>query len=172
MEKLRLGKIVNAVGLKGEIKVYPYTDEKEFFEQIDSVLTENEKGKEERHLLEHVRYMKEMAILKLKGVDDRTAAEGLKGRALFLYRREAPPLPEDTYYIKDLIGMTVVDQEKNRVGRLKNVIKNSSQDLYEIEKADGKGTFLLPAVEAFVSEIDLKGRTITVRLIEGITDLA
>ena len=172
MEKLQLGKIVNAVGLKGEVKVYPYTDEKEFFEQIDSLLIKNGKGKEERYELEHVRYIKEMAILKLKGVDDRTAAEGLKNYMLFLYREEAPALPEGTYYIKDLIGMSIIDEEKNVIGRLKNVIKNSSQDLYEIEREDGNGTFLVPAVEAFIPEIDFDGRKITVHLIEGIMDLA
>ena len=130
MEKLQLGKIVNAVGLKGEVKVYPYTDEKEFFEQIDSLLIKNGKGKEERYELEHVRY------------------------------------------IKDLIGMSIIDEEKNVIGRLKNVIKNSSQDLYEIEREDGNGTFLVPAVEAFIPEIDFDGRKITVHLIEGIMDLA
>ena len=171
MEKLKVGKIVNAVGLKGEVKVYPYTDGKEFFEEIDSLLLRNESGSEERRQIEHVRYMKDMAILKLDRIDDRTEAEKYKDALLFVLKEEAPALPEDTYYVKDLIGLSVRDENGACLGILKHVIKNVSQDLYEIEREDGQETFLLPAVKEFVRDVDLDRRTITVHLIEGILEL-
>lgn len=167
MEKLRLGQITNAVGLKGEIRVYPYTDYKEEFEEISYVLIS-----EEKYVIEKVRYMKDMAVLKLHGIDDRTTAEKYKGQDLYIYREDAPPLPADTYYVIDLIGMLVVDEDGETIGRLKSVIKNSSaQDLYEVESVQTGNTFLVPAVEEFILKIDLDKGTVLVKLIEGLTEL-
>ncbi|MGI6734397.1 MAG: ribosome maturation factor RimM [Anaerovoracaceae bacterium] len=166
MEKLRLGRVTGAVGLKGELRVYPYTDYKEKFEEIDYVLMDDL-----RFSIENVRYMKEMAILKLSGIDDRTAAEACKGKDLFLFRKDAPPLPEDTYYVKDLIGLSVVDEDGKCIGRLKEVILNEAQDIYMIEPEDGGKPFPVPAVNEFIKEVDLQKGTITVRLIEGLREL-
>ena len=165
MEKIKLGQIVTAVGIKGEVKVYPYTDIPERFEEIDSLMIESKTAK-----INGVRYMKNMVILRLEGVDDRNAAEALRGKNLFIDRKDMWEMPEDTYLVKDLLGMTVMDPEGNRVGKLVNVLQNSAQDLYEIEKEAGK-TFLLPAVGEFVQTVNLNKRIMIVRLIEGLVEL-
>lgn len=167
MEKLKLGQIIGAVGLKGEVRVYPYTDYKEKFEEFSYVLV----GEDSRHTIQHVRYMKNMAILKLEGVDGRDQAETYKEQYLYIFKKDAPPLEEGRYYVHDLIGLIAIDDQDGRtIGRLKDVTQNAVQDLYEIELRSGK-SFLLPAVEEFVREIDIEKGVITVHLIEGMTEL-
>lgn len=162
-DKIQIGQIVNAVALKGEVKVYNYSDP-DRYDHLKSVLVENE-----RYEISKVRYQSGMVILKLRTVDDRNAAEALKGKYLYVLESELPELPEDTYYIKDLIGMAVVDQNGETVGELKDVIQNSAQDVYEIRKPDGKLGYI-PAVSQFVGEVDMDARIIHVTLIEGLLD--
>lgn len=162
MEKIKVGQIVNVVGLKGELKVYHYSDYKERFEEL-SVVYINDKSYE----IKGVRYMKDMVILKLNGIDDRTEAEKYKGQDIYFDKVDSRVLPEGTYYIYDLIGLTVYDENNHVIGTIKDVIQNSAQDLYEIEQ-ENKNQFLLPAVEEFVLEINIKEKYIKVRLIEGL----
>ncbi|GAB1476672.1 ribosome maturation factor RimM [Bacillota bacterium] len=166
METLRLGKIVNAVGLKGELKIYPYTDYKEKFDEIEYVLIDGR-----NHSIQAVRYLKNMAVLKLEGIDTRTEAEGLKEKELFILRKDAPPLPAGTYYVKDLIGLSAVDESGKAIGILSEVIINSGQDIYMIKPHDGGGDFPLPAVEEFIRDIDMEKGIIVVKLIEGLRGL-
>lgn len=165
VEKIKLGQIVTAVGIKGEVKVDPYTDVLERFEQIDSLLVESKPAE-----IRGVRYMKGKVILRLSGVEDRNAAETLRGKYLYIDRENMWEMPEDTYLVKDLLGMTAVDEAGNPVGRVTNVILNGAQDLYEIEKESG-AKFLLPAVGEFVRQVDLEKRRMTIRLIEGLVEL-
>lgn len=165
-----MGQIINAAGLKGEVKVYPYTDYKERFSELPWVYLEDEKID-----IEKVRYQGELAIIQFAGVDDRTAAEGCKGKYLYVDRQDARKLPEDTYFVADLIGLTVVDENGRIIGRLSDVIQNAAQDLYEVEITDENGesmetkkTFLIPAVEEFIFLIDMENQKIHVRLIEGL----
>lgn len=164
MEKIKVGQVVNAVGLKGELRVYHYSDYKERFEELSKIYLENTQYK-----ISGVRYMKELVILKLPGIDDRTEAEKHKGENIYIDKEDIRELPEDTYYIFDLIGLKVVDENGSLVGTLCDVIKNSAQDLYEVEK-ENKSKFLIPAVEEFILNIDMKSRTMTVKLIEGLME--
>lgn len=166
MERLRLGKVVNAVGLKGEIKVYPYTDYKEKFEEIEYVIID-----ESRFTIENVRYIKNMAILKLQGIEGRTEAESKKDKEVFIRTSDAPPLPEETYYVKDLIGLLAIDEEGQEVGRLNEVVINSAQDIYMIEAIKDGKIFPVPAVDEFIKKIDIQNGKIHIKLIEGLQDL-
>lgn len=165
MEKIKIGQIVNAVALRGEVKVYNYSDYKERYEELDYIYVEEKKTK-----IEKVRYMNQMVILKLEGANDRNAAEALKGKSVFIGEGQLRVLPEDTYYVKDLIGLEIRDQEDNKIGKLKDVIQNSAQDLYEIE-LESKNTTLIPAVEEFILDINVEEKFIRVKLIEGMLDL-
>ena len=165
MEKTKIGKIVNVVGLKGELKVYHYSDYKERFEEISNLYLEDI-----AYEITGIRYMKEMVILKLQGVSDRSGAEKHKGKDLYIDKEDARVLPEDTYYINDLIGLKVIDENGSNHGILSDVIKNRAQDLYEIEK-ENKSKFFIPAVEEFILDIDMTNRTMKVKLIEGLLDL-
>ncbi|MDO4552190.1 MAG: ribosome maturation factor RimM [Bacillota bacterium] len=161
-DMLRLGKVTGAAGLKGELRVYPYTDYKEKFQELSYVLMDDKPRR-----IEKVRYHKNLAILKLEGIEDRSGAEACREKELFIRRADAPPLPEDSYYVADLLGLTVQKEDGEVLGRLKDVILHSAQDLYEVERPGGK-SFLLPAVDEFVKDVDLEKGVITVRLIEGL----
>ena len=160
MEKIKIGKIVNAVGLKGEVKVYNYSDSEEVYERTPEIYAGDRLLK-----VQNVRMQKNMVILKLSGIDDRNAAEAAKGT-----EADLPELPEGQFYIRDLIGMEVEEQGGSFHGVVTDVLQNTAQDIFEVKRDDGK-TVLIPKVDAFVQKIDGKERLITVTLIEGLTDL-
>jgi len=164
MDKIKVGQVVNVVGLRGELKVYHYSDYKERFEELTKIYLENT-----RYKISGVRYMKEIVILKLEGIDDRTEAEKHRGEDIYFDKEDARVLPEDTYYISDLIGLAVIDESGSILGTLSDVIQNRAQDLYEVER-ENKSKFLIPAVEEFILKIDMSSRTMTVRLIEGLME--
>ena len=165
MEKIKIGKIVNAVGLKGEVKVYNYSDSEEVYERTPEIYAGDRLLK-----VRTVRMQKNMVILKLSGIDDRNAAEAAKGTELFITEADLPELPEGQFYIRDLIGMEVEEQGGSFHGVVTDVLQNTAQDIFEVKRDDGK-TVLIPKVDAFVQKIDGKERLITVTLIEGLTDL-
>lgn len=164
MEKIKIGQVVNVVGLKGELKVYHYSDYKERFEELTKLYLGNT-----LYQISGVRYMKDMVILKLAGIEGRTEAEKLKEEDVYIDKADVRALPEDTYHIFDMIGLSVVDENGAALGTLCDVIKRSSQDLYEVE-AENKSRFLIPAVEEFIIKIDMDSRTMTVKLIEGLME--
>ena len=164
MEKIQIGKITSAVALRGEVKVYTYSDQ-DRYKEIKTVLVEDE-----RHEIEKVRYQNHMVILKLSDVNDRNAAEALQNKYLYITEDQLPELPEGEYYIRDLIGMEVKDEEGTVLGIMENVLQNTAQDVYEVKRENGK-TLLIPGVKEFIINVDLNERVITVRLPEGLLDL-
>ena len=163
MEKIKIGRIVNAVALRGEVKVYNYSGYRERYEELDSILVEDKE-----YEIEKVRYQQEMVILKLQGVNDRNAAEALKNRDVYITEEDLVELPEDTFYIRDLIGLKVVDNS-GVIGVMKDVLQPSAQDVYVI-KTDGGQELMVPAVKEFVKEINLKEGYVKVELIEGMLE--
>ena len=163
MEYLKLGQIVSVVGIKGELKVYPYTDNANRYDELKEIIIDDNIYK-----IEKVRYKNDnIVVLKLEGINDRNTSETFRGKYIFIDKKEAKTLSEGTYYIFDLIGIDVFDEDDKNLGKVLNVIQNKSQDLYEIQKADGN-TLLLPAVEEFIINVDVKNRKMIVRLIEGL----
>lgn len=107
-------------------------------------------------------------LIKLQGVDDRTAAERLRGALLFVEEQNVQAPPKGAYFVHDIVGCEVRDTEGNMVGTIDDVQKYPAQDLWTIRTATG--TFLLPAVKEFVKKVDLPKRTVTVRLMEGLRE--
>ena len=161
MEKIIIGKIVNAVGLKGEVKVYNYSDGVDIYTDTEAIYVEDRLLK-----VQNVRTQKNMVILKLDGIDNRDEAERAKGSMVYVTEEDLPQLPEGEYYVRDLMGMDVILENGSRLGELKDVIQNTAQDVFEIETEDGRQV-LIPKVPEFVINIDADSRTITVRVIEG-----
>ncbi len=165
MEKIKIGRIVNAVALKGEVKVYNYSGYTERYEELDRIIVDNKE-----YGIEKVRYQQEMVILKLEGVNDRNGAEALKTKDVFITEDDLKELPEDTFYIRDLIGMSVVDEETgDEIGTIKDVIQNSAQDIYVVKSRQGADGFI-PAVSEFVKEVNLEDKIVRVKLIEGLIE--
>lgn len=161
-EKILIGKITSAVGLKGEVKVYNYSDSADIYRTAGAVYT----GDDLRQV-KSVRTQKNMVILLLEGIDDRTAAEKMRGTEVFVTEDDLPELPEGQYYIRDLIGMDVVDSDSGElIGKVRDVIQNTAQDIFDVKSTEGKQV-LIPKVPEFIIDIDREQNTIRVRLIEG-----
>lgn len=165
MHSVKLGKITAPVGIKGEVRVYPYTDEPTRFASIEKLY-----AGEITFAVEKVRYVKNMVVLKLSGIDSRNDAERMRGKELSIEKGMLWDIPEDTYFVKDLLESTVILEDGTFIGKLSDVIKNKAQDLYEVTKEDGH-TFLIPAVKEFVLSVDTKNKEIVVRLVDGLENL-
>lgn len=167
MEKIKIGKIVNAVALKGEVKVYNYSDSAERYTELERIIC-----RDKEYRIENVRTQGNMVILKLESVDDRNAAEALKNRDIYITEEDLKELPEDTFYIRDLIGLAVVNEETGEtIGKIADVIQGSAQDVYRIDILDGEGEktgeTMVPAVSEFVKKISLEEGRVYIRFIEG-----
>ena len=166
MEKIVIGKIVNVVGIKGEIKIYSYAEEKERFEKLEKIYIGTE-GKNQEYRLTKVRYKGETVIATLEGLTDRNEAEKLKESLVLMDAADLEELPEGIYYIRDLIGMDVVSDKGEKLGILKNINTNTHQRVYEVER-HGKADILIPGVDEFILNVDMEKKVITVRVIEGL----
>ncbi len=168
MEKVLIGKIVNAVGLKGELRVYNYSDSVDIYINTKTIYVDDRPLK-----IQNLRTQKNMLVLKLEGIDDRDAAEKAKGSELFVTEKDLPKLPKGQHYVRDLIGMDIVQDDDDReehLGVIADVIQNTAQDILDIKTDAGK-QLLIPNVPEFVLEINEKKRVITVNLIEGMLEL-
>ena len=165
MEKVRIGQITAPVGIKGEIRVFPYTDRKSRFSDIEKVFV-GEDGTQ--YSIEKVRYDKDLVILKFKEVRDRNTSETLRGKYLYLYKDQYL-LDEDSFFVDELLGCTVFSDDGEELGSLTEVINNAIQDIYVVKKSDGK-SFMVPAVKEFIKSIDVNSKRITIHLIDGLVD--
>ena len=165
MEKIEIGKITSAVGLKGEVKVYNYSDSAEIYKNTETVYVDEEPMK-----IQHVRMQKNMVILKLEGIDDRNGAEQIRGSEIFITEADLPELPDGEFYIRDLIGMAVIDAANGEtIGTVRDVIQNTAQDIFDVQTSAGKQA-LIPNVPEFIIDIDAEKREIKVKLIEGLIE--
>ena len=162
---LEAGKIVSTHGIKGEVRVYNYSDAIDIYENTPQIYAGDKLLQ-----VEHVRPQKNMVVLKLEGINDRNAAEKCKGTDLFVTEDDLPELPEGEFYVREMIGMTVKEEDGTLIGTVKNVITDRAQSIIEVERENGK-TALIPYVDQFVLNIDKESKQITVSLIEGMLDL-
>lgn len=160
-----LGKIVNAHGIKGTIKVYPYTEHLEQFIP-GQVLYLGEDH--QAVVLESSRVQKNILYLKLKEINTRTEAENLKDWILSIESKKRRDLKENEYFIEDLIGFDVFDEEMQKIGQLKDVIRGAANDVFLV--SDGKTVWNIPVVKAFVLEVNQEDQFIRVHLIEGMEE--
>ena len=165
MEKILIGKIVNVVGLRGDVKVYNYSDSIQIYEETPEIFVGDKLTK-----IEKARLQKNMVDLKLEGINDRDAAERLRGTELYITEADLPELPEGQFYVRDLIGMTVKEENGSVLGAVTDVIQNTAQDIFEVEMENTK-RIMIPKVDQFVLDINGDSREITVRLIDGMLDL-
>lgn len=169
MEKyLRVGVISSTHGIKGEVKVYPTTDDAARFKDLKKVLLDT--GKDYRELeVEGVKFFKNMVILKFKGYDSINDIEKYKGKDLLVTRDDAVELGPDENFIVDIIGLSVVTEDGEPFGTLTDVIVTGANDVYEVKTAEGKEV-LLPAIKECVRKVDLEAGVITVHIMDGLLD--
>lgn len=165
---LQVGAITQTHGLRGEVKVFPTTDDVKRFKKLKEVILDT--GKEKMALeIENVRFFKQFVILKFKGFDNINDIERYKGKSLYVTRENAVKLRKDEYFIADLIGVKIYDEQDAYMGVLKDVIVTGANDVYEIALEDGR-TLLLPAIKQCVLDVDMEQRRMKVHVLDGLLD--
>ncbi len=169
MNLLEVGKIVNTHGLRGEVKVVPWTDYPEVFEDIETVYIKR-KTEYEKLDIAGLKYQKNNLIVRFSQLKDINEAEKYKNQVLYAERDALGELPEGVYYIADLIGLEVVKEDGEKVGIINDVFNTGSNDIYDV-KREGKKNMLIPVIDDVVIDIDIEGGKVTVRMMEGLEDL-
>ena len=167
-DRFRVGVITQPHGVRGEVKVYPTTDDPQRFKQLKEVILEN--GKESKVLeITGVKFQKNLVILKFKDIDDRNAVEGLRKAELYVTRDNAVELEEGEYFIADLIGLQVVSDEGEDLGILDDVLQTGANDVYSVKKKK-EPELLIPVIPECVLKVDLEEKKVLVHLLPGLRD--
>ena len=167
-EKLRVGVISSTHGLRGEVKVFPTTDTPNRFRKMKEVILDT--GKEELTLaIEGVKFFKKFVILKFKGIDDINDIEKYKGKELYVTRDKAQKHGKDEYFIADLLGIAVVEDNGRKLGHIKDVIETGANDVYVVEM-EGKKDLLIPAIKQCILKVDVEVGQMDVHLLEGLLE--
>ena len=162
---LQVGVISSTHGVRGEVKVFPTTDDPQRFKSLKNVILDT--GKEQIPLeIQGVKFFKQFVILKFKGIDNINDIERYKTRSLFVTREDAVELEEDEYYIADLIGMDVITDEGEE-GKLVDVIETGANEVYVVE-FDKYGEVLIPAIHDCILDVDIEAMSMKVHLLEGL----
>lgn len=165
---LRVGVFANTHGIRGEIKVFPTTDDVTRFKKLKTLYLD--KGTELMKLeVSSVRFFKNMVIMKFKGIDNINDIEKYKGKDLLIERKQAVPLQKNEYFICDIIGSDVVTEKGEEIGTLKEVLQTGANDVYVVKTNEGKEV-LFPVIDECVLDINTEEKVVTVRLMPGIMD--
>lgn len=169
MDLLEVGKIVNTHGLRGEVKIVPWTDSPDVFENLDYVLVKSRQG-EMKLNIKGIKYQKNNIIVKFSELNRIEEAEPLKNSVVYAPREMLGDLPDGVYYIADLIGLEVYDEEGHIIGTIADVFSTGANDIYEV-KREGQKNLLLPVIDDVVLNVDIENKRVTVRIMEGLDEL-
>lgn len=165
---LQVGVITQPHGIRGEVKVFPTTDDVKRFKKLKQVLLDT--GKEKLILeVQNVKFFKQFVIVKFKEFDSINDIEKYKGKPLLVTRENAIKLAKNEYFIADMIGMDVITEDQNKFGTLKEVLQTGANDVYIVETTEGKEV-LLPAIKECIRNVDMENACLTIHLMKGLLD--
>ncbi len=159
-ERTVIGEIVNVHGLRGNVKVYPYTDDMKRFQKLRRVFIDDV-----AYEVDGCSLQKTTVLLHLKSINTVEEAEKLRGKVLTIPKEERMPLPKDRFYIEDLLGLPVYDQERKEIGSVEEVGQGPANDVLYVKGEQMR--YAIPMVKEFMTCINLEGRRIDVVLLEG-----
>ena len=151
-DRLLVGKIANTQGLKGHLKIFPYTTDKEEFDDFNYLMIEKEG--DQKFEISSIRYQKNMVIILFKGLSNINEVEKYKNKEVYFLREDLGDMAEDTFMYSEVVGYEVIDEGHGVVGTIKSVNGGTAHDLIIVEKEDGS-TFMIPSVKAFVKGFGL-----------------
>lgn len=166
---LKVGIITSTHGLKGEVKVFPTTDDPKRFLELEEIILGAGKEKTTLHI-SNVRFFKNMVILKFKEFNDINQVEILRQKELFVTRDMAVSLGENEYFIADLIGLKAVSDEGEALGEIADVLQTGANDIYVIKKP-GESDLLVPAIKDCVKKVDISQGEIEIHLLPGLREI-
>lgn len=165
-ELLQVGVITSTHGVRGEVKVFPTTDEPKRFKKLKEVILDT--GKEQLTLeIEQIKFFKNMVILKFKGLDNINDVEKYRQKSLLVTRKHAVKLQKDEYFIADLIGIRAVDENDKELGVISDVIQTGANDVYVISREDAQ-ELLVPAIKDCILEVNIKKKYVKIHLLPGL----
>lgn len=165
---LQVGVITTTHGVRGEVKVFPTTDDPARFKKLKNVVLDT--GRERIDLeIAGVKFFKNMVILKFKGIDNINDVEKYRKKSLYVTRENAVKLKKNEYFIADLIGLKVESEEGEDLGSLSDVLQTGANDVYVLSK-EGTSDILLPAIKECVKEVDIEGGKMIVHLLPGLRE--
>lgn len=165
-ELLQVGIITQTHGIRGEVKVFPTTDDAARFCELERVFLDTGKGTLLLEI-ENVKFFKQYVILKFKGYDNINDIEKYKRCPLLVAREDAVALEEDEYFIADMIGMKVVTEDGEDFGTLKDVLETGANDVYVIRRPTA-GEVLIPAIKECILDVDIPGRLMKIHVMDGL----
>lgn len=165
---LQVGILSSTHGVRGEMKVFPTTDDVKRFKKTKDYIVKTKNGNKNVRV-ESVKFFKQFAILKFEGIDSLDDVVSYKGCGLFVTRENAVKCQKDEYFIADLIGMEVSDENDALIGTLRDVMQTGANDVYVVHTPDKK-EYLFPAIKECVLNIDVKANKITVHVMPGLMD--
>lgn len=164
---LQVGAITSTHGIKGEVKVFPTTDDPTRYDDLDEVFLDTGKELMKLHI-SSVKYFKQYVIVKFKEFKDINEIEPYKGKNIYVDREHAVELEDDEYFVADLLGLKVVSDEGENIGELSDVMfLPGANDVYVVKTDDGREV-LLPAIEECILDIDLDEEKMTVHIMDGL----
>ncbi len=166
---LQVGVITATHGIRGEVKVFPTTDDPERFLDLEEVILDLGREKKTLHI-QTVKFFKQYVILRFKEYDNINDVEPFRKKGLWVTREHAVPLAEDEYFIADLIGLTVKTEDGTVLGTLEDVLQTGANDVYLVKNEEDR-ELLLPAIGDCILHVDIEGGVMTVHLLEGLLDL-
>lgn len=165
-KRLEIGQIINTFGIKGEVKVFPLTDDIKRFDDLETVYVKNKK-ESQLYNIESIKYHKNFVLIKFKEINTVEQAETLRNSYLEVDRAQAIPLNEGEYFIADLIGLEVYSDEGKLIGKVDDIYNTGANDIYVVKDDLGKQT-LLPGIKDVLKNVDLEKGQIIVHLIPGL----
>ena len=163
---LEIGQIVNTFGIKGMVKVKPFTDNIERFNNLEKIYIKNKSGQTE-YKIQEIKYHKNMVLIKFEGIENPEQADLLRNSYLIVDRETEEPLEPGRYYIVDMIGLDVFTDDNEYLGKLEDIYNTGSNDIYVVKNELGK-QILLPAIEDVIKNIDMDNKKVIVHLIPGL----
>ncbi len=163
---LEIGQVVNTFGIKGMVKVKPFTDDIKRFDKLKTIYIENKNGRKEYEVVE-IKYHKNMVLIKLSGVDTLEEADLLRQSYLLVDREKEEPLEDGVYYIVDLLGLEVYTDDNQFLGTVQDIFNTGSNDVYVVKDELGK-QILLPGISDVIKMVNLEEKKIIVHLIKGL----
>lgn len=165
---LQVGVITSTHGVRGEVKVFPTTDDPARFKKLKQVILDD--GKQQIDLeIASVKFFKNMVILKFKGIDNINDVEKYRRATLLVTRENAVPLAENEYFIADLIGLSAVSDEGEELGTITDVLQTGANDVYVVTTPQ-KEEILVPAIRECILAVDLDARRMQIHLLPGLRD--
>ena len=164
MNSILIGKIVNLHGIKGEVKLYPYTDDLDNLTKLKEIYLDSKL--EKRYIVKKLRIQKNMLLLQIENIDSANDVEKLLNKDIYIEKIDISNI-EDTYYVEDLIGMKVIKEDESVIGKITYVFNTGANDVYEIKKEDGKLIYI-PAIKDVIKKVDIDNKIMYIEMMKGL----